>query len=377
MINGIKRQYKSILVLAIAMLISGCDVRLPTVNGPESEDLLPQLHGYIIMDRERGIIGIELPSTKEIIIRKPWDKKNNPVDALSGPDNQGRIAFIDSDLGAEIYSLKIIDMATRKETVVFTLHGSYWPQDENYGQSFSYSRTGGMVAFITNYKDDLSLIRNDYVNIGTLEIVKTEKGIVIKTKIKALDKGLAWFPDGKQLVYAALVRKNELPHNLKMQFDDGFGREMNAWHSIPVVFVLDVITMSSRPLHIGWNPIVSSDGSSIFIQDYKGRLRKYIMATHDSISVDIPPTKQSHVFSSIGNDVLLYKGLPTKGSKQKFRFTSTFGTTLYWTLKVAQLTTGKFKTIEQYLDIHRRVSYGEGNKLKNEGTEQMARPDGE
>jgi len=362
MINGILRQYNALLLFIVAVLISGCDVRLPTVDGPESNDLLTQLHGYILIDKPKGgILAIELPSTKEIIIRKPWGEKNNPVDALSGPDNQGRIAFIDSGLGATNYSLKVIDLNTQKETEIFTRHGSSWPHEtQNYGDSFSLSPTDGVVAFIINYKDDFSLIPNDYVNIGTLEIVKIKNGDVIKTDIKALDKGLSWFPDGKQLAYVALIRKDKLPNHLRTTFDDNFGREMTLWKSIPVTFLVDLTKMSSRPIHIGWNPIVSKDGSSILIQDYEGRIRLYKISSGESVSVNLPPAKQSHVFSFIGQDMLLYKGLPTKGSKQKFRLTSTFGTTPYWTLKVAQLNTGKFKTLIQYLDIHRRVSFGNG-----------------
>lgn len=361
MINNILRQYKAILLFSAMIFISGCDVRLPTIDGPESGDILPQLHGYIIVDMPRGgIVAIELPSMKEIIIRKPWDEKNSPVDALSGPDNHGRIAFITSNLGSTTYSLKVIDVNTQKETEVFTRHGSSWPHEtQNYGHSFSLSPDGGMIAFIINYENNLSLIPNDYVNIGALEIVKIENGSVTKTDIKALDNGLSWFSDGEQLAYAALIRKEELPNNLRTNFDDDFGREMKTWHSVPVTFLLNLAKMSSKPLHIGWNPTVSKDGSSILIQDYEGRMRLYKISSGESTSVNLPPARQSHVFSLIGQDMVLYKGLPTKGSKQKFRLTSTFGTTPYWTLKVAQLNTAKFKTVIQHLDIHNRVSFGE------------------
>jgi hypothetical protein len=359
-------KFVAILISFIALIMSGCDVRLPTVEGPESDDLLSKLHGYIIMERPKGgIIAIALPSDKEMTIRKPWEK-SNPVEALGGPDNQGRIAFIDSDLGATRYSLKVIDMKTGKEIEVFTRHGSSWPHEEqNYGKSFSFSHNGGLVAFIINYKNDFSLIPNDYVNVGQLEIVNTEKRNIIRTDVKAMDKGMDWLHDLKKLVYVALIPKDKIDHQLAMKFNDDFGNEMTTWHSLPVISLLSLADMSTKQLHIGWNPIVSRDGSSILVQDYKGRIRIYRISYGDSISVNLPAAKEAHVFSFIGQDVLLYKGLPTEGSKQEFRLTSTFGTTPYWTLKVAQLKTLEFKTVVQYLDIHRRVSFGEVGDTDN------------
>ena len=64
---------------------------------------------------------------------------------------------------------------------------------------FFYSDNGGFVAFVRNYKNVYSLIPDDYVNIGHLEIVNTEKKNTTKIDIKVLDKGLNWFPDVRNL----------------------------------------------------------------------------------------------------------------------------------------------------------------------------------
>jgi len=355
MIN-VNKKLINIIIVFVGVLVIGCVSGLSSSseNNQESDDLLLQLKGYIIIDRP-GTSAIELPSNKQVVIRKYG------VDALGGPDSQGRIAFIDSDLGAKTYSLKVIDVVTKKETEVFTRQGSYWPHEkENYGKSFSFSQDGGLVAFVKNYKNDFSLMPDDYVGIGHLEIVNAEKRNTIKTDIQVLDKGLNWFPGGKKLVYVAVMPRDKVRHDLVEKFEDGFGSEMMTWHSTPVVVMLNLKDMSTKQLHIGWNPIVSKDGSSILIQDYKGRIRMYKVSSGNSMPVNVPIGEQCHVFSFIGKDIILYKTIPD--TDRKYRLTSTLGTTPYWTLRVAQINTSKYKTIVQHLDIHRRVSYGEVRK---------------
>jgi hypothetical protein len=363
MMLNINKKLMNIIIIFVGVLFIGCTSALSfsSADNPESDDLLRQLNGYIIIDKPKGgIVAIELPSNKEIIIRQPWGI-SNPVKALGGLDKQGRIAFIDSDLGSKTYSLKIINISTKKETEVFTRPGSYWPHEkQNYGKSFSFSDTGGLAAFVKNYKDDSSLIPNDYVSIGDLEIVNTEKRSTVKTDINILDMGIDWFPDGEKLVYVALMPKDKINKDLTTKFADGFGSEMMTWHSTPVIVLLNLADMSTKQLHIGWNPIVSKDGSLILIQDYKGRIRLYDVSSGDSIPVNVPIGEECRVFSLIGKDFLLYKTIPATG--RKHRLTSTFGITPYWTLRVAQMNTTKYKTVIQHLDEHRIVSYGEVQK---------------
>ena len=86
----------------------------------------------------------------------------------------------------------------------------------------------------------------------------------------------------------------------------------------------------------------------------------YRVSSGNSIPVNVPIGEQCHVFSFIGKDIILYKTIPS--SDKKYRLTSTFGTTPYWTLRVAQMNTTNFKTVIQLLDRWRRVSYGEVRK---------------
>src|SRR5438128_1086143 len=70
-----------------------------TVPGPETDKLVPQATGYVLMTKPpSGITAIELPSLKETIVRR--EDAGNPNDTptihmLSGPDRDGRIAYIE------------------------------------------------------------------------------------------------------------------------------------------------------------------------------------------------------------------------------------------------------------------------------------------
>ena len=359
------KKLTNVFVIFSGVVIIGCLAGLASssTDYPESDDLLLQLSGYIIMDVPRDISAIELPSNKRFVVRESSGTDKSTAYALSGPDRKGLIAFIDTKYATDVYSLKIIDIWTKNEKEIFTRQGSFWiHKKENYGESFSYSDNGKFAAFVRNYDSVPALIPNDYVKIGNLEIVDIEKRNMVKTDIKVLDKGLNWFPKGQKLAYVGLITKDKINKDLITNFEDGFASEMITWHSIPVVVILNLKDMSTKQLHIGWNPIVSRDGSSIVIQDYQGRIRLYNIASGASIPISVPIGEECHVFSFIGNDFLLYKTIPIAG--RKYRFTSTFGRTPYWTLRVAQMNTSKFKTIVEQLDIHRRVSYGGPRKEK-------------
>lgn len=328
---------------------------------PETDDLFSQLNGYVIIDRPASISAIELPLKEQFIVREPY-KTSKAIHRISGPDKQGRIAFIDDDL--EFYSLKLIEMRTKNETEILSRKGSHWSHEkENYGISFSYSDTGGFVAFVRNYDGVSKLIPNVYVSIGHLEIIDTDKKSDVKTSIKVLDQGLDWFPDGSKLVYTALIPRFQISKDIETQFADGFGSDMISWPNTPIVTMLNLKDMSTKQLHIGWNPRVSKDGSSIAIQDYQGRIRLYKVSNGSSLPVSVPIGQECHVFSMIGKDYLLYKTIPIKG--RKHRMTSTFGRTPIWTLRVAQMNTTRYKTVVQDLDRHRRVSYGVVEQKRN------------
>src|SRR5437016_5465362 len=85
-----------------ALAVCGCgdaNAQPKTVAGPESDKLLQQSVGYVLITRmSREITAIQLPSLQEKVIRptRPADPNDDPtIYRLSGPDAQGRIAYIE------------------------------------------------------------------------------------------------------------------------------------------------------------------------------------------------------------------------------------------------------------------------------------------
>lgn len=336
------------------------------MNGPETKELLTLTKGYVITTGEhaRGIVAKELPSGKELTIKAP-NMNDNPIHMIGGPDKKGRIAVIESIGGSggaetEQYSLKVIDMDSRAEKTVFLRKGTYWSHiAENYGNSFSLSDSEGVVSFISRLKSTPVHNNTRYFEIGNLEIIYIESGEAVKSDIKAIDEGLSWSPNGNFIAYSELLSRQDLTSEMQIAFADGFGKQWQEWESAPIVSIFDVRGHASRRLHAGLNPVVSKDGLSILVRDDEGHFKLLYISNTQSVTVAVPGGDAS--FSMIGNGLALYRGLPTTGSKQHFRLTSTLGVLPYWTLKIADVNTGKFLTIMPKLDPWRgKISYGPG-----------------
>src|SRR6267143_1961634 len=98
--SGLRSTISVLSIASILVLSSGCILwppppPLPTIPGPEATDLVEGLHGYLVTpDRlESGYLStirvVALPSMNEHTIAPI-----RYVHGLSGPDREGRIAFI-------------------------------------------------------------------------------------------------------------------------------------------------------------------------------------------------------------------------------------------------------------------------------------------
>src|SRR5437762_3454464 len=94
-------------LVALIITASGCNPvsnnpAPQTVIGQESAALLPTVSGYIVMDRPPGgIVAVRLPDLQEIVVRNsspPGQQLFPMVHTVSGPDEDGRIVYIDSDM---------------------------------------------------------------------------------------------------------------------------------------------------------------------------------------------------------------------------------------------------------------------------------------
>src|SRR5277367_3824999 len=89
--------------VCLISMVCGCARNPPkpvTINGPESHSLLPAARGFIVMDQQPGgIVAVQLPGLSAITVRAQ-SSQNSPdmadIHMLSGPDDQGRIAYIEN-----------------------------------------------------------------------------------------------------------------------------------------------------------------------------------------------------------------------------------------------------------------------------------------
>ena len=135
------------------------------------------------------------------------------------------------------------------------------------GSHVALSPTGGQVAFIShtvNRQMPMALL-----TLGNIEIWNVADKTGSDTKVLALDHPMSWFPDGRRLAYATLVHRSELPPDAGglEKFGSYFGE---TWDELPAVFIYDLESKKSRFFHVGWSPLVSSDGKSMLVGGWKG-----------------------------------------------------------------------------------------------------------
>src|SRR5438874_12864986 len=134
-----------------------------TVPGPESNDLRPRVHGYLLMAPDsRQITALELPNGKETIIKpsRPSDPNDDPtIHMLSGPDSEGRIAYIEDHFFVardkdRRHLLKTIKLDGTGDAELFTRSGdAMWATTGaghgEIGKHLALAPRGGRVVFMT------------------------------------------------------------------------------------------------------------------------------------------------------------------------------------------------------------------------------------
>lgn len=234
----------------------------PTVDSNEATHLLSETQGYIIYDVPvGGISGLSIPSLKTMTIRKQ-DKGDEPVYALSGPDKNGFFVFLEKDVGVK-HILNLSSIQNDKHEVIFTRpvgSGGY------YGEQLALSPKGGHAAFVGYLSYKQMYDPKAYIGMGQLEIWDIFKKNKLDTKLSAIDDSLVWFPGGKKLVYSKFIHRKEIP---TQDSGDKILLSFGKWIEVPAVFVYNMKDGIESFLHVGWSPIVATDGKSIIIADFE------------------------------------------------------------------------------------------------------------
>ncbi|HBI34227.1 MAG TPA: hypothetical protein DEA43_04790 [Candidatus Moranbacteria bacterium] len=334
-----------------------------TVDGVEDSNLAKSLNGLIVYDAPiGGIKGISLPDLKEITIRKSSDG-NDAVNAVSGVNKKGEIAFVDGNMnGKGEYSLKMISSDGSGERTIFKKEGDpLW--DHSMGSYLSLPQINSYVAFVGKMEGKDLKNPNEYLYVGPLEIWDTDKKAKIASVDNALDVNFSWFPDGEKIAYTKMVPRDDLIKNKYVQENEEDGvilKNYGDWSIVPAVFIYDVKNNSETFFHIGMSPIVSGDGKGIILNDKN--YNQFLVDMNDSkkaIHISWPGIwKDSFGFPN--ESTVIYMGLLTTGQTPRSTENNSplVGAKNMLSVKVVDLRTGKFQTLIDYIDPRRNIGFG-------------------
>lgn len=341
--------------------------RIPTVAGPEHAELDNRMKGYVVFDRPvGGLVAVSLESSQEVILREP--DGGGTVHSVSGPDDQGRIAFVENHMDEERHLLKVIRLDGTLDQTLFEREGdALWSYNgDEIGDYLALAPTGGLVAFVENLEPVGMQAPSARLSRGRLAVWDVDSGREMGTDAQALDGQLDWFPDGKRVVYSDLVLREQGLELMRrhVDSDEAFSKDFAHWDQIPVVFAYDVEKGSAVALHVGMQPAVSGDGRIVFIRGHDVHWRLYSVEDDDSRSFEAPGGIWPGVIGFVEPSLPLYWAWPTEGARRGWTTSNSplVGPKPMRTLKVMDLATGEFRTVIPSIDPRRTVSFGMGKR---------------
>ena len=127
--------------------------------------------------------------------------------------------------------------------------------------------------------------------------------------------------------------------------------------AIPVVYVVDVRSGARRPLHVGTNPVVSTDGTAVLLECGVAIL---VDTAGKNVRRVTLPGDLNRPLALLDGHMVVYWGLPTQGAPVVRSPFGSFGAgTQAVTIKVADLTTGRFQTIIPVIDPREFASFAQ------------------
>ncbi len=349
-------------VLATALL-PGCLFHtsppppLPMLKGPEAEDLIPKVEGWIVMDKPKGgIVALSLPSLEERTVIAPGEKRGF-VHALSGPDAKGRIVFVEESFQMDRYSVQTLQLDGTGERLLFGGAGSpLW--DNVTGSVIALHPLNGLIAFLGKLSDAQMHRPAALLEEGPLKIWSIEDGAERDTGVLARDGSLSWLPDGDRIAYCKLLPR-DAGSSLPAMPED-FVKHVGKWSRVPAVHILDLRTKENRFVAWGSGAVPSPDGRTLLVQpEYEGKCRLVDLKTGESKVMEWPGGSGTAV-AFVGPGLVLCMGLPTEGAPVKYteHYSPLAGPRPLWSLKLVEISTGRFQTVREHFDPRTNRSFG-------------------
>jgi hypothetical protein len=322
-------------------------------------------------------VAVALPELKETFIRpfgSPNEDDDPTIHALSGPDDKGRIAYVEDHFfvknkAQRRHLLRIIHFDGTGDTTLFSRPGdAMWAttaaRKGEIGEHLALSPSGGKVALVSGLSD--KQMPSALFHQGSIEIWDVAKKERLPLKTRAVDSPMSWFPDGNKLAYVRFVARKDIPAGGVSAEDFGRGHYTGNWAELPAIHILDIQSGETRFLSLGWIPVVSADGKTVFIggwvSDSTDALKLVWRSVDVSTGAAAPltwPGVAGGLIANPGDDLVLYWGLPTAGAKIQHSRDGSFRRGLMLlTIKLAVLNSGRFQTVIPAIDPRDPISFG-------------------
>lgn len=206
---------------------------------------------------------------------------------------------------------------------------------------------GGRIAYVR----DLQGVQmpGAYLEEGRIEI----PGLSLPA-IRALDDGVSWFPDGRQLAYVALADARNTLHDTF----GAVGQSFVGWDRRPTVMILDIASGETTVADLGIDPIVSSTGRKIIVRDFERNFRIIDLAA-GAPHAENWPGSWGRVIAFLDDRYVVFQGLPTEGSPvTRSPYGSFRKGTQMLPIKVVDLETRKFATLIPTVDPRHEIVFG-------------------
>lgn len=289
------RQRVRFVIPTIALLCTSCldfgpvpGPPLPTIDGPESPDLLHGTSGTLLTvdrDDDARLNVIRLPSLE----RRTIDVVGCAL-CISGPDDAGRVAYIQThyDEGDSRYALRCVSLVDGSDTRILAREGRLASPSW-----VALSPSGARAAFLSATEDD------GHYTPWVLEIVDLASRHVTPVSGTIAQHRPCWFPDGRRLAFVESKKEDRTS----------------------ITSILDVISGERsvvREAPQGEQFTVSADGESLFFEDAR-QIRRVDARSGSIVESDLRlPGGGSELIHLAGHE-FLYQGPPTTGAEQKLR----------------------------------------------------------